>query len=211
VKLFGYLGIKDCWTWVEKHPLVVAFMERERDKNETAATVLHNLVEYRNEAAHGNVTETVSIEELKSIADCVVVICESLAQLLTTQVVPRRQKLGQADSVGDVIHKFSNCTVGVRTRAGTVAVGDELIVMQRRACYAVSILSIQTNDTPHERLEVADNQEIGLRLTLSVSEGARLVRLRGEQPLAAPEQTQEHVLEDEYPIDLPEETAPDTD
>ena len=211
VRLFGYLGIKDCWTWVERHPLVSAFMQRERDRNETAATILHTMVEYRNEAAHGNVTETVSVEELKSIADCILVICEALAQLATKQVVPRREKLGQATSVGDVIHTFSNCRVGVRTRAGTVAVGDKLIVVQRHACYAVSVLSIQIDNTCHERLEVADNQEIGLGLTLSAKEGARLIRLRDEKLVAPPEPTREPLSEDEYHIDLPEDTAPDAD
>lgn len=211
VKLFGYLGIKDCWTWVERHPLVTEYVERERDSNETAATVLHDFVEYRNEAAHGNVTETVSIEEQKSIADCILVVCEALAQLVMMQVIPRREKLGQVTQVGDVIHKFSNCTVGVRTRAGTLAVGDELIVVQRYACYAVSVRSIQTKDTPHERLEVVDNQEIGLRLSLSAKEGARLVRLRDESLGTPPEPTREPPSEDEYPVDASEQTPPEAD
>lgn len=211
IKLFRYLGIKDCWSWVEEHPLVVAFMERQRDRNETAGTVLRELIEYRNEATHGNVTETVSIEELKSIADCTLVICEALAQLVMRQVVRRREELGQATSVGDVIHAFSNCVVGVRSHAGTVAVGDELVVLQRRACYTVSVRSIQIEQTPYECLEVADNQEIGLRLTLSAKEGARLVRLRVEKLVIPPEPAREPLSDDEYPIGPPEDATQDTD
>ncbi len=31
--LFRYLGIEDCWAWIEKHPMVLEFMAHERDVN----------------------------------------------------------------------------------------------------------------------------------------------------------------------------------
>ena len=61
-------------------------------------------------------------------------------------------------------------------RAGTVVVGGEMVVMQKYACYKVSIRSIQIEHTPYERLDVSDGQEIGLQLTNAVNEGSVLIQ-----------------------------------
>jgi hypothetical protein len=177
-RIFGYLGISNCWTWVEKYPPLTLFMETYRDPTETPGTVLHDLVEYRNEAAHTSVAETVAIEEIKSIADCVVLICEALAQLLMRQIVSRMEEIGQIVIVGDVIHTFSNGVVGVQMRAGLIEVGDEVVIIHKNTCQMARVLSIKTGADPHEQLESVDNQQIGLKLTLSACKGSRLMRIR---------------------------------
>jgi len=210
-KLFGYLGIENCWAWVERHPLVVAFMDRERDKTETPATVLNEFVEYRNKAAHTSVAETVATEEVKSIADCIMVICEALAQLVMKQVVRRREQIGQMAVAGEVIHEFSDCIVGTRMRAGAVAVGDEMVVVQKYACYKVSVRSIQIEDTPYERLDVNGGQEIGLQLSVTVNEGALLMRLPAP-PLNTPEERPPDLSSpDVFPLTESEEAPPHTE
>jgi HEPN superfamily RiboL-PSP-like protein len=209
-RLFGYLGIENCWTWIEKHPLVVAFMDRERDKTETPATVLNEFVEYRNKAAHTSVAETVATEEVKSIADCIMVICEALAQLVMKHVVRRREHLGQMSIAGEVIHEFSDCIVGAKMRAGAVAVGDEMVVVQKYACYKVGVRSIQIEHTPYERLDVNDGQEIGLRLAVAVK-GALLMTLPASLPSTPQEAPQEPPSPDEFPLTEPEVAPPDTD
>jgi len=177
-RIFCDLGFEDCWGWVEQHPPLVSFMGTSRDSTETAATMLHDLVEYRNQAAHTSVGETVAVDEIKSIADCVVLICEALAQFIMMQVIRRREELGEVSYLGDVIHNFSNQIVGVRTRAGSLAIGDELIVFYKYACYKVGVCSIRTGADPHLRLDVADDQEIGALLSLPARKGARLLRIK---------------------------------
>jgi MAE_28990/MAE_18760-like HEPN len=210
-KLFGYVGIENCWAWVDKHPLVVAFMDRERDQTETPATVLNEFVEYRNKAAHTSVLETVATEEVKSTADCVMVICEALAELVMRQVVRRREQLGQVTIAGQVIHKFSDNIIGASMRAGTVVVGGELVVVQKYACYKVRVRSIQVEDVPHERLDVSDGQEIGLGLDIGVNEGAQLMRLPGTPPSSPEEQPQENSPPEAPPLTEPDEAPADID
>lgn len=210
-KLFGYLGIENCWAWVEKHPLVVAFMDRERDMTETAAIVLNEFVEYRNKAAHTNVVETVATEEVKSIADCIMVICEALAQLVMKQVVRRRELLGQMSVVGEVVHEFSDCIVGARMRAGTVVVGDEMVVQQKYACYKVSVRSIQVEHTPYQRLDVNDGQEIGLQPDVAVKQGALLMRLPASHSALPEDRPQDLPSPDVFPSTEPEDELTDTD
>jgi hypothetical protein len=210
-RLFGYLGIGNCWAWIEKHPLVVAYMDRERDPTETAATVLNEFVEYRNKAAHTNVVEIVATEEVKSIADCIMVICEALAQLVMKQVIRRRELLGQTSVVGNVVHEFSDCIVGVRMRAGTVIVGDEVVAQQKHACYKVTVRSIQIEDVPYERLDVIDDQEIGLRLDVATKEGALLIRLPASPTSVPVDRPQEPSSPDVFPSNEPEAAPTDID
>lgn len=200
-KLFSYLGFGNSWVWVEKHPLMVAFMQSRRDPNETAATLLHDFVEYRNEASHTLVGDIVATEEIKSIADFVVVLSETLSQLVMKNAVQRRKELGEVSTIGVVVHKFSDRIVGARMSAGAVAIGNPLVVMQKQACFRATIESIQILQTPYDHLETQDDQEIGLGLTEIVNEGAELLRLPpDEQPSPMP------VIESFSPDDFPTQT-----
>jgi hypothetical protein len=210
-KLFAYLGIDNCWAWVERHPLVIEFMDHRRDRTETPATVLNSFVAYRNDAAHTRVTETVATEEVKSIADCVMVICEALAQLVMKHVIRRREQLGQVTVAGQIIHRFSDCIVGARMRGGTVAVGDEMVIVQKHSCYEVGVRSIQIGETPYDRLNVIDGQEIGLQLTVGVRQGAWLLRIPAPI-LGVPQEQQPELLSpDEFPSTQPEEIEPESE
>jgi hypothetical protein len=152
--------------------------------------VLNEFVEYRNKAAHTNILETVATDEVKSIADCLMVSCEALAQLVMKQVVRRQEQLGRVSLAGSVIHRFSGLIIGASMHPGRIAVGGELVVVQKYACYKVRIESIQIRDLAHEQLDVCDGQEIGLRLNLPVSRGALLMRLPDAPPSTPRKQTQ---------------------
>ncbi|HEY1528352.1 MAG TPA: MAE_28990/MAE_18760 family HEPN-like nuclease [Candidatus Angelobacter sp.] len=146
--LFRYLGIEDCWTWIENHPMVLEFMARERDVNETPKTLLHDFVEYRNKASHTKVGDIVATEEIKSIADFVAVLSQALAQLVMKRVVQQKINLGEAARAGKVLNRFSDFIVGAQMAAGTVAVGDELVVIHKHSCYRAEVTSIRSNSHP---------------------------------------------------------------
>jgi hypothetical protein len=200
-KVFSYLGFEDCWSWVEKHPLMKAFMQDRRDVNETPKTLLHDFVSYRNKASHTVVGDIVSIEEIKSISDFVVVLSETLAQLVMRQVVRRKAALSQAIAVGLVIHRFSERIVGARMSAGSLAAGDDLAIVQKHGCFKATVLSIRVGQNPYERIELEDGQEIGIRLSERVNEGAELMRLPSAQPPGPTELLPEPISPDDYPIE----------
>jgi MAE_28990/MAE_18760-like HEPN len=196
--LFRYLGIEDCWAWIQNHPMVLEFMARERDANETPKTLLHDFVEYRNKASHTKVGDIVATEEIKSIADYVAVLSHALAQLAMKRVVQQKMILGEAIRVGMVLNRFSDFVVGAQMAAGTVAVGDELVVIHKHSCYRAEVMSIQIAQSPHERLDVQEAQEIGLRLSERANKGAELVRLVGSPAVAGT--IPEPISPDDYPI-----------
>ena len=93
-KIFSYLGIVDCLAFVRKFRPMVKFMTTRRDSIEKIETVLHDFVEHRNVTSHESVTETVSMGEIFSFADFLVILCESLSQLLHRRVLRRQLDLG---------------------------------------------------------------------------------------------------------------------
>jgi hypothetical protein len=186
VKLFSYVGLQDCWPWVEKHPVVRAFMLQARDTNETPKTLLHDFIEYRNKASHTNVVDIVALEEIKSIADFLLAFSEALEQLLTKQVVQRKSTLGELLEVGIVLHKFSGNIIGARMLGGHIAIGEELIVVEKNACFLAKILSIKVHAATYETLQVIDGQEVGIKFNVEIREGAQLVRLRPHEQSALP-------------------------
>jgi hypothetical protein len=164
VKLFSYVGFENCWAWVEKHPLMTAFMQ-SRDSNETAKTLLHDFIDYRNKASHTAVADIVSIDEVKSVANFVMVLSEVLAQLVMKQAVERMKTIGKTMDVGTVIHKFSSNVVGVDMLPGELAVGDELVVLQKYACFKTQVVSLRIADAQHGKLSLTEARDVGVKLT----------------------------------------------
>jgi hypothetical protein len=198
VKVFSYVGLDDCWAWVEKHPLMTDFMQQHRDSNETPKTLLHEFVEYRNKASHTVVGDIVATDEIKSIADFVVVLSETLAQLVMKQVVRRKKELGEILVLGRTIHKFGDNIVGARMFDGDIAVGDELLVIQRQSCLKATVLSIQIEKISYASLKVEEGQEIGIRLSIRANEKADLLRLKTAQEIVTSEEPlPEPISEDE--------------
>jgi hypothetical protein len=96
-------------------------------------------------------------------------------------------------------------------RAGAIAIGDEVIIVQKHACYKVDVLSIQIGNTPYEHLDVPENQEIGLRFAVAVSEGALLMRLPAS-PTTIPQEQQPELLSPDESLSVePVEVLPDVD
>jgi MAE_28990/MAE_18760-like HEPN len=207
--LFRYLGIEDCWAWIENHPLVLEFMARERDANETPKTLLHDFVEYRNKASHTKVGEIVATEEIKSIADYVAVLSQALSQLVMKRVVQQKTTLGEAVRVGRVLNRFSNFIVGAQMAVGTVARGDELVVIHKNSCYRAEVMSIQIQQSAYERLDVQEGQEIGLQLSERANKGAELVRITGSPTPAG--MIPEPISPDDYPIQAVPQVADQDD
>lgn len=205
-QMFAALGIEQCWSWVESYPPLVEFMETRRDQTESARTLLHDLVEYRNEAAHTLITETAAADEFRSIADFVVLVAEALSHFVMKRVVRRREEIGEATHLGDIIHRFSNNIVGVRGRSGKISIGDIVVIIHKRTCRKARVISIQVKADVHDELNLAEDQEFGLKLSCKGTEGARIIRLK-EDDTAMPKGELEELISPDVELDAHE--APD--
>jgi hypothetical protein len=175
-KLFGYLGFADCWSAITKFPQMIQFINDRRDATETAQTILHDIVEYRNQASHTGVTTIAALDEMISYADFIVILSAALEVLVKRMVWRKRISNGQAVKVATVLKLFGRA-IGVSLEPGKIAENDELIVVRGDSLSSVAIRSIKKGSTAHQNYEVAALEEIGLVLTHRVKEGAILYRL----------------------------------
>jgi hypothetical protein len=119
----------------------------------------------------------------------------------------RRIELGEAVRVGSVIHRFSDFVVGARMSVGSIITGDELVILHKQSCQTVKVASLQIGETPYEKIDLAEGQEIGIKLTARANEGAELIRVSPPQQALLTENLPERISPDDYPLEVPTEAA----
>jgi hypothetical protein len=161
-------GIDEAWKWVSNHKEIKYFVEEVRGRQNTAEGELKQLVDYRNEAAHGSTDEILGTQELLDLADFVEALCKSLADLVTYNIILLQRDRGLVREIGKItdwypkpqagVAKVKEVTLTVEERVFIVLVNDKLSY-----CYSAKIESIQLNDIPHNHVEITSEEEVGLK------------------------------------------------
>nr|WP_293177351.1 MAE_28990/MAE_18760 family HEPN-like nuclease [Microcoleus sp. PH2017_38_RDM_U_B] len=169
-------GIDDPWKWVTNHKEIKYFVEEVRDSQNTAEGELKQLVDYRNEAAHGSVDEILGTQELLDLSDFVEALCKSLADLVTYNIILRQSDRGLVREIGKLTEWFKKPQAGVaKVKEVTLTVGECVFLVlvndELSYCYSATIESIQLNDISHDRLEITSEAEVGLKFDLDARIG----------------------------------------
>lgn len=161
-------GIDEAWKWVINHKEIKYFVEELRGNQNTAEGELKQLVDYRNKAAHGSTDEILGTQELLDLGDFVEALCNSLADLVTYNIILLQSHRGLVREIGKItewfkkpqagVAKVKEVTLTVEERVFLVLVNDELSY-----CYAAKIESIQLNDISHNQVEITSEAEVGLK------------------------------------------------
>jgi len=161
-------GIDEAWKWVTNHKEIKYFVEEVRGSQNTAEGELKQLVDYRNEAAHGSVDEILGTQELLELGDFVESLCKSLADLVTYNIILLQTKQEVVREIGKItewfkkpqagLAKVQEVTLTVEERVFLVLVNDKLSY-----CYAAKIESIKLNDISHNHVEITSEAEVGLK------------------------------------------------
>lgn len=200
VNILSSLGFENTGTTIINHPRMLEFMKSVRGESSTPQGELESFVKYRNEATHGTVDNVVSVDELRKIGEFVGILGDVLSETVETVVLRRRLAIGQSINVGVVQESYQNGSIVVARMGETqVAVGDELILLGRRACKKVRILQIQVNDVDQDSLRTDNGQEVGLRLSSAAQIAMELHRL------VVPEGELQLKLDDAF-LEAPEDT-----
>jgi hypothetical protein len=181
-KLFAGAGIQNAWGWVEKHRAVKHFLEVRANEN-TAEGKLEELIDYRNEAAHGPVIVTfLSPNALLELCDFAETLCQALAELVTYKVVVRQKSIGQAKEIGQITRWFPACKAArAKIKETTLLIGTSLFLINEASsyCQLVTIESIQMEEGGVwvEKEQVVINSEekvVGLKFDAEARKGLRL-------------------------------------
>ncbi|MEG4501252.1 MAE_28990/MAE_18760 family HEPN-like nuclease [Microcoleus sp. F10B5] len=169
-------GIDEAWKWVSNHKEIKYFVEEVRGRQNTAEGELNQLVDYRNEAAHGSTNQILGTQELLDLGDFVEALCKSLADLVTYKIILLQKALGLVREIGEItewfkkqqayVAKVQEVTLTVEERVFLVLVNDKLSY-----CYSAKIESIKLNDIFHNQVEITSEAEVGLKFDRDARRG----------------------------------------
>ncbi|MCC3421903.1 MAG: hypothetical protein JGK28_29450 [Microcoleus sp. PH2017_07_MST_O_A] len=167
-KVFKNAGIDEAWKWVINYKEIKYFLQEFRDNQNTAEGELKQLVDYRNEAAHGVVDEILGTQELLESSDFVEALCKSLADLVTYNIILIQTKQEVVMEIGQITEWFKKPQAGVaKVKEVTLSVGKSVFLVlvndELSYCYSAKIESIQLNDLSQNRVEIASETEVGLK------------------------------------------------
>lgn len=190
-RLLAFAGIENGAYRISRHPSLLAFCEERQPEATSVESELNRFVQIRNEAAHSQVDEIVSVEEFKEIADFIVILGEAIAEIVQVEIVNQQMKHGRLQEIGTLTETFKGGQVGILTaKASALAVGDGLVVRNGLNQWRlVKVLSIQINGQPYESHNCVDGEEIGLGFDKIAKQGNvvfKLVAIASDQSAAPP-------------------------
>jgi hypothetical protein len=177
-RLCSFVGIEDVSTRIAKSSGMKKFLRENLGDTVTFQSELQTFVRRRNEAAHGDVGEVVGSDDFKVVADFISLICEILAEFVTSQVLARRLIRGECTEVGEIIETYCHgSVVVVRAKSGLVKVGDALMVKQNDRLRSISVSSIQIDGSSVDHVQARSGQELGLKVSQPCRVGTTIYTL----------------------------------
>ncbi|MBW4620671.1 MAG: hypothetical protein KME17_15115 [Cyanosarcina radialis HA8281-LM2] len=173
-KLLADAGIENAWKSIVNHRSIKEFVEEVRGSQNTAEGELKQLVDYRNEAAHGLVDEILGTQELLDLCDFIEALCQALVELVSCQIILKKEQVGQVKQIGKITEWFKQPRAAIaKVKEITLAEGDNLWLVSESYCYCqmAKIQSLQINGIHKQRENITFETEIGLKFDIDVRKG----------------------------------------
>jgi len=138
-------------------------------------------VERRNYIAHGSeVSEILGLSELDSYIQFLEIYCQAIFEVLQEELIKLESIHGfQQIPNEDVIDVFGSAILALRIQNRVVGVGDIIIIETPDGHFMKKpILSIEIDKTSHEKVEILDTLDIGLRVDPSIKKNYKFYMSR---------------------------------
>lgn len=176
--LFSQAGISDSWKWIEKHRKIKYFINDILGNETTAEGKLKELIDYRNEAAHGGLIEidnVLSEGELLDFCTFIEALCQALAELVTYKIIKQQESRGQIKEIGKISRWFDKLQACQAKLQNTqLSVGEEIFLVSENTAYckSVKIESIMDkHDNQQQKINLVSEQVLGLKFNSSAKKG----------------------------------------
>jgi hypothetical protein len=173
--LLNRVGIQGIKSWISNHRLSENFIRDVRGGQNTIDAELTSFIDYRNDAAHGNVVNVLGKEALLEYCSFIEVLCEALYERINHYVITRRLELGTAKEVGAVTEVYRDNIIVAKIYDMTSEIGDELLFIGNKYCYTATIENIQVDDVDQNSVIVTNEKEIGFKMDVLIKPEARII------------------------------------
>jgi len=175
-RLFAKCGLSGIEPWITSHPAIEGFFALESRLSQTAGSELKQIVDYRNEAAHGDVDEVLGHEVLIEFTHFFEALCRSIVDFIQYDTLRRAKDLGRASVVGFISERFRDDIVVAKINHTTLSVGDDLYVFGKGLTTVAVVKSMQLAGTDVQTVTAGEETEVGLRLGVRSKVGCELIR-----------------------------------
>lgn len=180
-KLFTDAGIPQSWNWINEHRKIKRLVE---DIDNTAEGELAELINYRNDAAHGGIIDDVLGEKkLLDLCDFIENLSEAFFDLVNFYIVERKKELGEIKDIGLITEWFQKPKAGVaKVKNTNLCVGDSLWLMSKTKSYCQSVkiksirLTIDDQEIDKDNIEITDETEVGLKFNKNAKKDISLYK-----------------------------------
>lgn len=178
-QLCARCGVDNVLTWVAKHRLVKAFFLEQSRQSDTADAELRQLIQYRNDAAHGGVEvdDVLGAEVLGEYADFISVLCVCIAECLQRSVISKKEKTGNIQRLGRITEKLKDNVAIAIIGSSKIDVDDSVYLVGESFCFDARISSIQLDGVSHASVTILKDREVGLKFNREPLRGADIFKL----------------------------------
>ena len=178
-KLFAKTGIENAWNWIDNYREMKQFVQEIAGDQTTAEAELTQLVDYRNGAAHGSVgIDTIlGNQELLDLTDFVTALCEALTELVSYQIICRKELIKQARKIGNITKWYKQPKAATAKIANiNLSLGSKIWLVNEASsyCQLAIIESIQLDDIFQKEITINDETEVGLKFNTDARKGLSL-------------------------------------
>lgn len=178
-KLLADSGISNnSWNWVVGHRDVKEFVEEIKANQNNAEKELEQLIDYRNEAAHGFVDNFLGTQELLDLTYFIESLCQALAELVSYRIICLQTTAGKAREIGKITEWFKKPRAAVAIINDiSLSVGDSLFLVSEDSSYCrlATIESMEISDRPQQQLQITAATEVGLKFDLDAKKGLAVI------------------------------------
>jgi hypothetical protein len=175
-KLFSQCGLFGIEPWIGSHSAIKKFFAAESRLSDTAASELKQIVDYRNEAAHGDVDDVLGSEVLIEFTNFFEALCQSIVDFIQYDTLRRAKDLGRATVVGVISEQFRDDIVVAKVTNATLSIGDGLYIFGKGMTMMAEVKSIQLNGSDVQTTVIVNETEVGLRIGVRAKKGCELIR-----------------------------------
>lgn len=120
-------------------------------------------------------------KKLLDLCDFVEALCQSLAELVTYQILLKKSSIGQAQEVGKVdswLDQIKVASVILEDLENTtcLSIGKKVYLVKKTSSYCslATIESMQINKKPKKRVKISSGSKVGLKFNIDAQEGFKL-------------------------------------
>jgi hypothetical protein len=176
-RLFSQCGLTGLEPWIISHTAIKAFFAEESRLSQTPASELKQIVEYRNEAAHGEVDDVLGADVLIEFTHFFEALCQSIVDFIQYDTLRRAKDIGRASVVGIISERFSEDVVVAKVTNATLSVDDGLYIFGKGLTMIAEVKSIRINNADVQTVAITNETEVGLKIGVRARVGCELIRL----------------------------------